>query len=762
MKLKEIETPVSAISGVGTQTAKLLAKLGVFTVSDLLTLWPRNYDDRTQRRSLSQWNEGRVHTIAQVLNHSWFGYGKMKTLRITISDGTAQAELVCFNRAFLEKTLTIGSVIAVTGQFTPRYNQLQCTAFDTQVLNHHGNLAELASSPIPNSKVIPVYPLTAGLNQGTVRKAVAQALKQYARGIDDELPQTVIAKRNLMHKQEAVFAMHMPENLVQAENARATFIYEELFLFQKSIISQSQARRRSVEKALALHAGKAVLWNTENDGMTEENQVAGGVAEGTAEQNISQFNRTLSPRQKQLYERLPFDLTHDQKQVIMDMNRDMDLSHGFRDGSLQSDDPFHMARLLQGDVGSGKTLVAFFMALRTIDYGGQVAILAPTEILAKQHAQNAAKQLEVLGVRVAFLTGNVAASSRKPLLAALKAGEIDILIGTHALFSQSVLYKDLQFAIIDEQHRFGVVQRNAILDKGRQSIDGKGLAPDFLLMSATPIPQTLALTVFGDLDVCTIKTMPAGRKPIVTHLTRDGNESRVYEAVRAELMAGRQAYFVYPLIDRNDHSLDEDFMGGVDFDSDGSSGPENGSGGPGSTASGNTLKSAVEMFDFLQHQVYPGFRCALIHSQVEDEEQTKILKEFREGKIQILVATSVVEVGVDVPNATCMVIECAERFGLAALHQLRGRVGRGDAQSQCFLIYGEKLTELGKSRLRVLHESVDGFFIAEEDLRLRGPGDVTGIQQSGYFTLGLSDPVRDRAILEVARTDVISELNVRR
>ncbi len=745
MKLREIETPVSAVSGVGTQTAKLLAKLGVFTVSDLLTLWPRNYDDRTQRRPLAQWNEGRVHTIAQVLNHTWFGYGKMKTLRITISDGTAQAELVCFNRGFLEKTLTIGSIVAVTGQFAPRYNQLQCTAFDTQVLDHHGNLAEFASSPVPNSKVIPVYPLTAGLNQGTVRKAITAALKQYARGIDDELPQTVIARRNLMHKQEAVFAMHLPENLAQAENARATFIYEELFLFQKSIISQSQARRRSVEKALALHAGKAVLWNTDETS-----------AEHSAAQNsISQFELTLSPRQKDLYHRLPFDLTDDQKQVVMDMNRDMDLSHGFRDGSLQSDDPFHMSRLLQGDVGSGKTLVAFFMALRTVDYGGQVAILAPTEILAKQHAQNAAKQLEVLGVRVAFLTGNLTSASRKPLLSALKNGEIDILIGTHALFSQNVLYKNLQFAIIDEQHRFGVVQRNAILDKGRQSIEGKGLAPDFLLMSATPIPQTLALTVFGDLDVCTIKTMPAGRKPIVTHLTREGNESRVYEAVRSELNAGRQAYFVYPLIDRNDHSLDEGFMG------DGESFDEVETGSAGGERSGNRLKSATEMFDFLQHQVYPGFRCALIHSQIEDEEQTRILKEFREGKIHILVATSVVEVGVDVPNATCMVIECAERFGLAALHQLRGRVGRGDAQSQCFLIYGEKLTELGKARLRVLHESVDGFFIAEEDLRLRGPGDVTGIQQSGYFTLGLSDPVRDRAILEVARTDVISELNVR-
>ena len=406
---------------------------------------------------------------------------------------------------------------------------------------------------------------------------------------------------------------------------------------------------------------------------------------------------------------------------------------------IKDNNPFRMSRLLQGDVGSGKTLTAFFLALRAIDYGGQVAILAPTEILSKQHAENAAKILEPLNVRTAFLTGNINTTGRKTLLNALKNGLVDIIIGTHALFSQSVVYKNLRFVVIDEQHRFGVVQRSAILDKGRTSLDqlerqkegNIPKQPDLLLMSATPIPQTLALTIFGDLDVSTIKTMPMGRKPIITHLTMQGNEYRVYEAVREELKQGHQAYFVYPLIEEIESQEGDNRV--------------------------MPLKSAEEMFTFLSQQVYPEFKCALVHSKVEEEKQNQILNDFRDGKIQILIATTVVEVGVDVPNATCMVIESAERFGLAALHQLRGRVGRGSQQSYCFLIYSQKLSEIGKQRMKVIHSSNDGFFIAEEDLKLRGPGDINGIQQSGYFTLGIADPINNKDIMEMAREDILSE-----
>lgn len=706
MKLQDIGTPVSSLSGVGPAIAKLLARLDIFTVSDLLSFWPRDWEDQTRHVSLAEWNTAqKVHTIAQVTAHDWFGFGKMRTLRIRITDGTYPASLICFNRPFLEKSLPVGAVISVTGKFDIRYGELQSSAFEANCMARDGSLMDYENAAVPNSAVFPVYPLTAGLTQVQLRKVIGRALSEYARGIEDEIPESLREKHGFLHKQQAVVSMHHPETLEDALNARKTLIYEELFNFQKAILSRAAEHRKTAKEAY------------EKSG-TEEHK--------------------LSPRQKQLLERLPFQLTDDQKKVVQEMNADLDLSwkndliREQADSAATHIPVFRMTRLLQGDVGSGKTLVAFLAMLRVIDSEGQCALLAPTEILARQHAENAAKMLEPLGINVAFLTGNIQAKSRAPLLKALKSGSIQLVAGTHALFSQSVQYKNLRLAVIDEQHRFGVVQRNAIIDKGRNSLDQQERAkaglmpasPDILLMSATPIPQTLAHTIYGDLDVSVIKTMPAGRKPIQTHLTREGNEARVYEAVRAELQAGHQAYFVYPLIENTDMQ--------------------------------KPLKSAEQSFEFLSKQVYPEFKCALIHSKVEEEEQNRILEEFRTGIIQILIATSVVEVGVDVPNATCMVIEHAERFGLAALHQLRGRVGRGGEQSHCFLIYSENLTELGKARLKVLHESTDGFYIAEEDLKLRGPGDVNGIQQSGYFTLGIADPVKDTELMEMARQDVLA------
>lgn len=713
MILQDIGTPVSSLNGVGPAVAKLLARLDIFTISDLISYWPRDWEDQTRHVPLSGWNTApKVHTIAQVTAHDWFGFGKMRTLRVRITDGTCPASLICFNRPFLEKSLPVGAIISVTGKFDVRYGELQSSAFETSCMARDGTLMDYEDAAVPDSQVFPVYPLTAGLSQTQLRKVISRALTEYARGIEDEIPEEIREKRQLMHKQQAVLAMHKPDKLEDALKARETLIYEELFNFQKAILARAAEHRKTAQEAFS------------SNGISEHK---------------------LSPRQEQLLSRLPFQLTEDQKKVTDEMNADLDLSwkndflreKAMTDSTLAQESGtssvpvFRMTRLLQGDVGSGKTLVAFLAMLRVIDSGGQCALLAPTEILARQHAQNAAKLLEPLGVNVAFLTGNIQAKSRAPLLKALKSGDIQLVTGTHALFSQSVQYKNLRLAVIDEQHRFGVVQRNAIIDKGRNSLEQqerakKGLipaSPDILLMSATPIPQTLAHTVYGDLDVSIIKTMPAGRKAIQTHLTREGNEARVYEAVRAELQAGHQAYFVYPLIDNADMS--------------------------------KPLKSAEQSFDFLSRQVYPEFRCALIHSKIEEEDQSRILEDFRTGAIQILVATSVVEVGVDVPNATCMVIEHAERFGLAALHQLRGRVGRGDEQSHCFLIYSENLTELGKARLKVLHESTDGFHIAEEDLKLRGPGDVNGIQQSGYFTLGIADPVKDAALMELARQDVL-------
>ena len=490
-------------------------------------------------------------------------------------------------------------------------------------------------------------------------------------------------------------------------------IYEELFLFQKTLAEQSLAHRGKLPK-IEIDSGE----NTQAQVSEEE------------------FEKSLSPRQKQLLSRLPYKLTGDQMTVIKLMNDDIDKNYGL---GKDKQSRFSMRTLLQGDVGSGKTLVSFFTSLRIIDYGGQVALMAPTELLARQHAENAAKQLEAVGVNVAYLTGNIKTKGRENLLAALKKGEVNLVIGTHALFSKNVQYHDLALAIIDEQHRFGVMQRSAILDKGRTSVVATDKyaqppfrEPNLLMMSATPIPQTLALTVFGDLDVRTIRTMPQGRKPIVTYLTKAGNERNAYEAVRKELNAGHQAYFVYPAIESS-------------FVSEGEFGTDN------FGKQKSALKSAEEMFTFLQTQVYPNFKCALIHSKVAEETQNQILEDFRANKIQILVATTVVEVGVDVPNATCMVIEQADRFGLAALHQLRGRVGRGSAQSYCFLIYRANITETGIERMKALHETTDGFKIAEEDLRLRGPGEITGTAQSGELEFKIANLARDMKIMIEAR-----------
>ncbi len=728
MKLRDIEIPITNIAGIGQSLANYFAKVNVFSVADLFTYYPRDWEDRTKVHPLSSFSiHSKVHTLAEVIAHEWFGFGRMKTLKIIIRDDTATASLICFNRPFFEKSLPVGAIVSVTGSFSVRRGELQCSSFDAITISKKGKLEDFQGKTLPDSAVFPIYPLTQGLSNRVVRKAMLQALKEYSLGIEDEIPNYLFEKYQLMHKAQSINAIHNPKNITEALEAKKSLMFEELFHFQKNILTRVEQRKSS--KVQPPFANEIKL---------------------TGENNTEHLLRSLSPSQKQLFERLPFKLTEDQISVIIQLNAEIDA--GFVSPTKPNELPFQMARLLQGDVGSGKTLVAFFICLRVVDWGAQCAILAPTEILAKQHAENAAKLLEPIsksdskGVSVAFLSGNVQTKGRNILLKALKANDIDIIIGTHALFSKNVVYNNLRLVIVDEQHRFGVIQRNAIIDKGRTSIALRNnpfpTPPALLMMSATPIPQTLALTVYGDLDVSTISTMPVGRKPIITHLTRQGNEARAYEAVRLELQKGRQAYFVYPRIEdaelqeTNDNDSTE-----LVFEEE-----------------KTHLKSAERMFDFLSKQVYSEYKCAVIHSKIDEQEQSRILSDFRNNNIQILVATSVVEVGVDVPNATCMVIEHAERFGLAALHQLRGRVGRGSEQSSCFLLYSNKLSELGKARLKVMHESVDGFFIAEEDLRLRGPGEVTGIQQSGYLTLGLADPVRDIELLQMVRNEILSTM----
>ncbi len=742
MKLNEIAIPITQLQGIGEASAKLFAHLSIFTVADLLSYWPRSYDDRTQFVPLSEFAKKKINTIATVIAHEWFGYGKMRTLKIIVQDKSAQAELVCFNRPFMEKSLPIGSRIRLNGSFSVRYGKLQSSSFEAEALK---NIEE--GEFFKNQSVLAVYSLTAGLTQNALRKAVKQALKQYAKGIENEIPEEVIQRQKLLSKSQCLHAIHLPATIEQAEYARNSLIFEELYIFQSQIALRSLKHRGKLPDESAFETTGGILQSAK----TENAETGSKESQNTNDQ----FFGELSPRQKILFKRLPFELTADQKKSIIDINYDIDCSY-------LPNKTYSMARLLQGDVGSGKTLVAFFASLRVCDYGGQAAILAPTELLARQHAENAAKLLEPANVSLAFLTGNIKASGRNQLLEQLKNGNIDIVIGTHALFSHNVQYHDLRLAIIDEQHRFGVLQRNAILEKGRKYVASnseimakcdftdlakveekskdrffeteipKSIVPNLLMMSATPIPQSLALSVFGDLDVSIIKSMPQGRLPIKTHLTRQGSEINVHNFVRTELASGRQCYFVYPLIEQGETDDEQGF--------------------------GNGLKSAEEMSVFLQEKVFPEYKVALIHSKIEENLQREIMNDFKNGKINILVATSVVEVGVDVPNATCMVIEHAERFGLAALHQLRGRVGRSNLQSHCFLIYSKNLSESGKERLKALYESNDGFYIAEQDLKLRGPGEVLGIQQSGYLSLSIADPIRDAKIMQIARTEAFNQL----
>ena len=679
MLIGEIQTPVSNLYGAGKTTIEQLTRLGIATVGDLLRFWPRAWEDRSRYNTLSEWNAfHKLNVPVTIMDQQWFGYGRMKTLKLVISDSEGvRGELACFNRPFLEKAFPEGTKALVYGSFSVKYGAIQSSSFDIEKYD------------TAERRILPVYPLTQGLTQTKLRKLIEQALNSYARGIDSELPADVLNKYGYPDKRAVLFAMHRPASLEEAEAARTALIFEEFFLYEAAVGMRALERR----------------------GVLPRTPVRDDASAGTA-QSAGALQYAYSPLQKELLSRLPFTLTGDQQAVTAEINADID-------GTAPA------ARLIQGDVGSGKTLVAFLACVKVIEGGGQAALMAPTELLARQHADTAAKLLEPLGIRLAFLTGNLKAAGRSQLLQQLAAGNIDLIIGTHALFSAQTLYKNLRMVVIDEQHRFGVLQRSAIIQKG---IDSGKKVPHFLMMSATPIPRTLALSMFGDLDISVIKTMPPGRKPVITYVASESKAEKVYYFIGQDILAGKQAYFVYPIIEDSDTF---------------------------------NLKSAEDMFAELTRD-FPHHRLALIHSKVPEEEARTIMQEFRSGAIHILVATSVIEVGVDVPNATCMVIEHADRFGLSALHQLRGRIGRGSDQSYCFLLYGKNITETGMARLKVMASTTDGFVIAEEDLKLRGPGDIGGVEQSGYCGFELADPIRDFALLEKARIAAFEMLAAQR
>ena len=676
MLLRSITAPLDAIHGIGPAMVSKLARLGIRNIADLLCYYPRDWDDWRITVPISEFKDKQVCTEVTVIARNWFNFRGKKAPKIYIEDessagsGDSQAALLCFNH-WLEKKLVQGKHYRIKGnfKFDPRYGEIQSGDFEFEPVTGKSD----------SKRIFPVYRLTSKLYQAQLRGFIDSALQRYAAELEDEIPEEIIERNKLLHKADAIRAIHYPNSFEELENAKKTLIYEELFYLEVMV------GKRAMERKKGISAIPHSLLHT-----------------------------SYSPLQKRLLERLPFSLTQGQQGAIAEINGDM-LGSLYAEENLRQEVSgcgFPMARLLQGDVGSGKTLVSFLAMLKAVDDGGQAALMAPTELLARQHAENAARLLEPLGLKIAFLTGNIKTSGRKDLLKHLTLGEIDIVVGTHALFSKDVNYKNLRLVVVDEQHRFGVMQRSLIMAKGN--------TPHLLMMSATPIPRTLALTIFGDMDVSVIRDMPPGRKPVKTHLARESNERKVYDFVRDKLEFGAQAYFVYPLIENGDEM---------------------------------DLKDAVTMFERLAQEVFPQFTAALIHSRIDEEEKRRTMERFRSGEIAVLVATSVVEVGVDVPNASCMVIEHAERFGLSALHQLRGRVGRGQDQAYCFLVYSDELTEDGKARLKVMRENTDGFIIAEEDLKLRGPGQIVGTEQSGYLRLGIANPIRDVDALVKARAD---------
>lgn len=657
MVLAELKQPVSRLPGIGPAKAKDLAKLGVRTLSDLLQLAPREYEDRKTPRSFRDaYTAEYANTEAKILAHDFVGFGKKRTLKVLLDDGTGTAALLCFGRNFLARQLPVGGRIRVAGPFRVRYGELQSSTF----------VFEPADQPSREfGAIVGVYPLAGNLHQGDLRNAVRHSLAKHCSLLADDVPDAFRRRRSLDATPTSLTQLHAPDERGNVAAARTSLAYRELFYLQLRVARQALRRAGETREPVRLP-------------LTLRRRAEG---------------------------RLPFELTEDQVQALDEIAADV--------GSAMP-----MSRLLQGDVGSGKTLVALLSALPCIELGYQVAFLAPTELLARQHAETAANLLTPLGINVALLSGSVGKSQRKPLVESVATGSAQLVVGTHAIFTEEVRFRSLRLVIIDEQHRFGVLQRLAASQKGE--------TPDVLLMTATPIPRTLALTVFGDMRVSTIRTMPPGRKPVITHLARHGNEQKVYDWIRKELVRGRQAYFVYPLIEESE-SL--------------------------------RLKDAESTYEELRTKVFSDFRLGLIHSRLGEEEKRTTMQAFKEGAVDILVATSVVEVGVDVPNATCMVVEHAERFGLAALHQLRGRVGRGEHQSYAFFVYSPDLTEDGKRRLRTMLEQSDGFALAEEDLKIRGPGDFAGVRQSGYLRLRIADLTTDLDLLAAAREDAFSLLN---
>ncbi|MBX9687304.1 MAG: ATP-dependent DNA helicase RecG [Candidatus Obscuribacterales bacterium] len=662
------KTDIQYLRGVGPKLAELLARLKIETVDDLLRHYPRQHLDFQNHLKIRQLQPGQEATVLGTIR-SVGAYQAKKSnisiLSLSIHDGSGSISISKFvggrsNKYLLERYKSAypkGAQVMASGRVErDNYSgRLQLKNAEIELL---GALAssddELDSLHV--GRLVPVYPLTEGLSLRYLRGVIHNALEAYSENLADPLPSALLERLNLPDLKTALWGIHFPENIEQKEEARQRLVFDELFMAQ-------------IELALRRHRYLS---------STEALQIQ--CAEGKL---LLQFK-----------EQLPFKLTGAQERVFNEIAKD-----------LASPKPMH--RLVQGDVGSGKTVVAALSALLAIENGFQVAVMAPTEILAEQHYRKFQEWMTPLGIRCGLFLGKQGVRERRMMQQDLVSGQIQVAIGTHALIQDDVEFQKLGFVIIDEQHRFGVKQR--------AKLKAKGSNPELLTMTATPIPRTLALTVHGDLDVSEIDELPPGRKPIETVLVSD--KRKMYTAIKEEILRGRQAYVVFPLIEESETL---------------------------------SAKAATVEFERLRTQVFPEISIGLMHGKLKAQEKDAVMESFRKGEFKILVSTTVIEVGVDVPNATVMVIENADRFGLAQLHQLRGRVGRGAEKSYCYLV-ADARSEMTKQRLGIMTETNDGFVVAEKDLELRGPGEFLGVRQSGMPEMCLADIVQDAKILEAAR-----------
>ncbi|MFN7171848.1 MAG: ATP-dependent DNA helicase RecG [Fimbriimonadaceae bacterium] len=646
-----LETPVQFVPGVGEKVAKLLAKLDIQTAGDLLELYPRRYEDRTNLPPISKVQSGETVTVRGRLSgiRTTQTRNYKRIVQAEITDGTGTMVLKWWNQPWVADQLRkVSGEVFVYGT--------------AKLSDWHLEIASPDWEPVPESgsesfaRIVPVYPLTEGINQKQMRRIVTSVLPALLPLVEDLLPESVRKDHKLLEKRAALKLIHEPGDLRQLRAARQRLVFDEFFGVQLGLAF----RRASIQQL----KGLAIPTNS----MAAE-----------------------------LEKMFPFELTEAQTRVIHEIWEDMER-------------PIPMNRLVQGDVGSGKTAVAAAAILAAVKAGYQAALMAPTEILAEQHFRNLSAYLEPFGFRTTLFLGKHTQKQRASHIKAISSGFSEVAIGTHALLSEGVEFKNLALVVVDEQHRFGVKQRVALRQKAEEN-------PHMLVMTATPIPRTLTMAYFGDLDVSKIDQMPKGRMPIRTHVKPQSDRASVYQGVRKLLEQGRQAYFVCPMVEESPK---------ID------------------------ARVATELHATLSQSVFPDYKVGLLHGQMKPKEKDGIMEQFRNHELDVLVSTTVIEVGVDVPNSTVMVIEDANRFGLSQLHQLRGRVGRGEHQGFCVLLAPSDSAD-SIERLNVLASTTDGFKIADEDLRLRGPGEIAGTAQSGQIQFKIADLVNDGDVLDLAR-----------